>query len=87
MPILKGLIKTKNIDVAQPYRFSHIDAFHINPGILLTQGPIPEIFAKFFWECQLFWVGHFEKKIMLKKISQSFLGINDRSKVWLLQCM
>ena len=65
--------------------------------ILLTQAPIPEIFAKKYWELmvlknslflsQPFWNFFFQKNLFLlhpMKSSQSFLGSKDGSKFWWL---
>ena len=46
---------------SQPYEAHHCP---LHQSILLTQGPIHEIFAKFFWELAIlknssFWVGYF----------------------------
>ena len=64
--------------------------------ILLTQGPICESFAKFFWELAIlknivflsrpFWILFFKKKIFFCffpiKTCQSLLVSKDRSKFW-----
>ena len=45
----------------------NVSAGSVPKSILLTQGPIHEIFAKIFWDLgdfenlNFFWVGHFEK--------------------------
>ncbi len=47
---------------------SHCDQCPLHQSILLTQGPIHEIFTKFFWELEILKFGHFEKRPFWKKI-------------------
>ena len=68
----------------------------LHHSILLTQGPIWEIFAKKFWELAIlknelflsrpFWIFFFEKKIFFcfipMKISPNLYGRMDGSKFW-----